>query len=79
MDSEADLEQAPYHLDLAHEQHGHPPLTEVHGDLWEKWDEWAEPVRVHYQSHRMKEFDIIIEPKLDYYYELGLEKLGTIS
>ncbi|RFU31484.1 hypothetical protein B7463_g4880, partial [Scytalidium lignicola] len=75
MDLESDWKEAPYYSLSSHEQHGHPPLTEVDGDLSEKWDEWAESLKVHNQRHHIKTFNMIIKPKLDYYYELGPEKL----
>ena len=66
-------------LTEAHIQHGHPPLNDPKIKFYMKWDEWAESSNSHHQMHRLKQWELLIEPKIDYYYSLDEERLGDLS
>lgn len=63
----------------AHEQHGHPSACEVDGEYWEHWHEWAESAEESQLQHRTAQLQMLVRPKLDFYYEMDPAKLVTIS
>ena len=63
----------------AHIQHGHPPLVDPKVKYYMKWDEWAESSRIHHQKHRLKQWEILIRPKIEYYCQLDEEHLAGVS